>query len=48
MDPIVGPMKRHDGCVISVECYPDKKDMFVSCGSDSKIHVYKLEQVSIM
>lgn len=45
-DPIYKYCTGHDGEVTCIMFSPNQKEMFLSVGTDGKIHIYNLHQVS--
>lgn len=44
-DPVLNILEGHKGSVTGVQWLPNSKDLFISCGTDSELHVYSLAEV---
>lgn len=44
-DPVFKYYQPHEGEVVSVSFSPNRKEMFMSNGSEGEIHIYLLQQV---
>lgn len=47
-DPVVNILEGHKGTVTGVQWVTGSKDLFLSCGTDSELHVYSLAEVSLL
>ncbi|XP_034244841.1 WD repeat-containing protein 34-like [Thrips palmi] len=47
-DPVLNILEGHKGTVTGVQWVPGSKDLFLSCGSDSELHVYSLAEVCLL
>ena len=47
-DPIQNLMDGHKGAVTGVQWVPGSSDLFLSCGTDSELHVNSYNEVSII
>lgn len=46
-DPVFKYYEPHKGEIVTIKFSPDRKDLFLTSGTDGEIRIYRIDQVSI-